>query len=163
MRNAYGKYIALSTYIRNFTKRLAVSVQEARGKRMCEVAFQTLDNWQQRTDHYRGGVRWPYSCPAFRSLSSLDHVAVLLSEGGKDETWAKLRWLEFSGHGTREEEVVQRKKFQKSAHTSLCVHCWTPSLIPKTSMRLGKHLISTSLVLTENSRHSLGPQEEYTV
>lgn len=57
VRNAYGKYIALSTYIRNFTKRLAVSVQEARGKRMCEVAFQTLDNWQQRTDHYRGGVR----------------------------------------------------------------------------------------------------------
>lgn len=31
--NAYGKFIALNTYIRNFTKRLAVRVPRSQGRK----------------------------------------------------------------------------------------------------------------------------------
>lgn len=142
--NAYGKFIALNTYIRNFTKRLTIHVPRSQEK---SCGKQLLRHWTTATKDDQWGRRasWPYTCPAFwgkrwRTLQEQglrQARAVLLSWGDKDCGWVRLRCLEFSGPSISEEEGIWRKKFQKSTHQSFSVHCWALSLIPKTSTRLG--------------------------
>lgn len=40
--NAYGKFIALNTYIRNFTKRLAVSVPRSQREKSVRSSFSDI-------------------------------------------------------------------------------------------------------------------------